>query len=349
MQDRFRHLGDWLADESGASSLQIRAIEKLAGGAIQENWRVLLQANTGSLSHCEQYVLRTDAPSSIGESGGRDREFALLRAAHQAGVSVAKTYILCPDSKVIGTPFFIMDFCTGQAQARKITRHPELAEFGSGLAAMLGREMARIHAMTSFVDCDLAFLPDTDLPAASAQILDSRVALDDFHTGQPVLEYGLNWLEERLNRWQKDSPKVLCHRDFRTGNYLVEAGRLSAVLDWEFAGWSDPEEDIGWLCAHCWRFGNGEQPVGGIAGFDAFRSAYEDESGRKIDRRAVAYWQVVAEIRWAIIALQQQQRMLRAGEVSLELALSGFLAPEMERNMLNLITLIESGQEIGPL
>ena len=88
---------------------------------------------------------------------------------------------------------------------------------------------------------------------------------------------------------------------------------------------------------------------GGIAGFVAFRKAYEAEAGRAIDLRAVMYWQVIAEIRWAIISRQQEQRALSSGETSLELALSGYLTAEMERNMLDLITAIEAGATEGPL
>ena len=70
----------------------------------------------------------------------------------------------------------------------------------------------------------------------------------------------------RIRRWsgacggakymrQQPWETTLIHRDYRTGNYLVDGGRLTAALDWEFAGWGDPREDIGWFTARCWRFG----------------------------------------------------------------------------------------------
>ena len=51
----------------------------------------------------------------------------------------------------------------------------------------------------------------------------------------------------------------------------------------------------------------------------------------------------MAEIRWAVIARQQAARNNSGQELSLELALSGYLVPEMEMNMLNLIDEIEQG------
>ena len=164
------------------------------------------------------------------------------------GVKVATPRLLCIDDTIIGTPFFIMDYCSGQGQARRITRDPTLADFGDRLAGELGREMARIHAVTTSA-AELSFLPLDGDNAAAAQLADSRAALDGLAEGQPVIEYALNWLEDRLDGWRRTAPRRLCHRDFRTGNFLVETGRLTAVLDWEFAGWSDPAEDIGWLCA----------------------------------------------------------------------------------------------------
>jgi hypothetical protein len=101
-------------------------------------------------------------------------------------------------------------------------------------------------------------------------------------------------------------------------------------------------------CAHvAGGFGNDDRTVGGIAGFEAFRKAYEAETGTVIDLRAVMYWQVIAETRWAIISRQQEQRALSGGETSLELALSGYLTAEMERNMLALITEIEGRRGRG--
>ena len=42
------------------------------------------------------------------------------------------------------------------------------------------------------------------------------------------------------------------------------------ILDWEFAAWSDPDEDLGWFCLGCWRFGAYAQEAGGIGRRDVF-------------------------------------------------------------------------------
>ncbi len=45
---------------------------------------------------------------------------------------------------------------------------------------------------------------------------------------------------------------------------------------------------------------------------------------------ALVYWQVMAHVRWAMIALQQAQRHLSGSEPSLELALTGRIVAELE-------------------
>ena len=198
---RFDRLAAWMATASGAADLQIIGMNKLAGGAIQENWHLEILANGGVFAGTGSVVLRTDAPSSVGESHSRAQEFALLRTAHAAGVKVATPHFLCSDDTIIGTPFFIMDYCSGQGQARRITRDPALADFGDRLAGELGREMARIHAVTTSA-AELSFLPLNGDNAAVAQLADSRAALDGLTEGLPVIEYALNWLEDRLDGWQ---------------------------------------------------------------------------------------------------------------------------------------------------
>lgn len=128
------------------------------------------------------------------------------------------------------------------------------------------------------------------------------------------------------------------HGDFRTGNYLVDDAGLAAILDWEFAGWGDPMADLGWFCAACWRFGRAELEAGGIAPRAALYRGYKSGGGR-VDHAAVRYWETVAHLRWAIIALEQGERHHSGRERSLELALTGRIVPELE------LTIV---RELGP-
>ena len=48
------------------------------------------------------------------------------------------------------------------------------------------------------------------------------------------------------------------------------------------------------------------------------------------------YWEVMAHVRWAIIALQQSHRHISGAEPSLELALIGHRVPELDLEILRL-------------
>jgi aminoglycoside phosphotransferase (APT) family kinase protein len=135
--------------------------------------------------------------------------------------------------------------------------------------------------------------------------------------------------------------------DFRTGNYLVDDHALSGILDWEFAHWGDPDEDIGWFCAKCWRFGNIACEAGGIAGRESFLDAYQAASGRRPDPQRIHYWEIMAAAKWAAIALLQGDRYRKHGEASLELALTGLMVSELELEALDGLRSYEERYGVG--
>jgi len=126
------------------------------------------------------------------------------------------------------------------------------------------------------------------------------------------------------------------HQDFRTGNYLVDGSGLKAILDWEFAGWGDPMSDLGWFCAQCWRFSRPELEAGGISSRENFYQGYRETADRQINDEAVRFWELIAHLRWAVIALQQSNRHISGNQRSLELALTGRLLPGLELQILNM-------------
>ncbi len=116
---------------------------------------------------------------------------------------------------------------------------------------------------------------------------------------------------------------------------MVSQGELTAVLDWEFAAWSDPYEDLGWLCAKSWRFGNVAREVGGVGDKPDLFAGYTSVTGKQVDAQKVGYWEIMAMVRWSVIALQQGQRHVSGQEISLELALTGRMVPQMEFDILS--------------
>lgn len=327
----------WLATALGATTARVGEVRVLSGGAVQENWRLDVEVTGGARAGQHSWVLRTDAAVRISLSLDRASEYAVLLAAHGAGVPVAEPIARCDDLSVIGAPFLVQALVPGTAQARKLVRDPAIGDFGPKVAADLGRALARIHRLTP-ATTELPFFTLPLRPPAKAEVQRLRHLLDGSGEPRPALEYVLAWLDAHA---PERRPLALVHGDFRTGNYLVDAGRLAAVLDWEFAHWGDPHEDIGWFCARCWRFGADEREAGGIAPRSAFYQAYDAEAEEPIDPRAVPYWEVYALAKWAAVAVLQGDRYRKGGEASIELALTGLMAPEIEFDAIVLIDEIE--------
>lgn len=321
-----------LAEALGATGLSIAGLTQLSGGAIQENWAVDMDIADGQFAGSMATVLRTDSPTGVAVSHSRAQEYALLQAAWAAGVTVPEPLACITDRAVIGKDFCLMRRVAGTAVGQKITRDPKWGGDRVALAERLGRELARIHSIRPETH-RFDFLASPPVDAAKAELdamLGHYDAMDD---PRPALEWAFRWLDAR-----RPAPGeiVLAHHDYRTGNYMVDEDGLTAILDWEFAGWSDPMEDVGWFCAMCWRFTARGRAAGGIGARADFYRGYTAESDREIDPDRVFYWEVYAHLRWAVIAMQQGARYRVGGERTLDLGLTGRRPAEMELEILRM-------------
>lgn len=325
-------IAEFLRQELATPSLKLAGAHLLGGGAVQENWQLDVVIGEGPHAGTHRWVLRTDATARLSVSLDRLAEAFAVRLAFDAGVKVPEPIALCEDAGVIGAPFVVQTFVAGDASARRLVRDLGIDDWGEALAAELGAQLARIHGIHP-IEKVASGLPSSTGPAGQVEVAKMRSALTHAGEPRPALEYILAWLDR--NAPPAPAKPVLVHGDFRTGNYLVEDGRLTGILDWEFAHWGDPDEDLGWICAACWRFGRHDRPVGGIAQREPFYQSYARSSGRPVDPKRVHYWEIMAAARWAGIAVLQGDRYRIDGEDSIELALTGLMPSELELEALD--------------
>lgn len=306
----------------------LKSVKPLHGGACQENFRVELEHEGQPLT----LALRSDATSSLPGSINRRTEFEVISAATNAGVKTPKARWLAPSLLREGSDAYFLEWVPGEAIGRRVVRNPELEAARARLPSQLAETLAKIHSVTpSSAQIALAELKAS--PAQSA-LTDLRGQLDRLPGAYPAVEFALQWLAARL---PKNEEVVLTHGDFRTGNFMVTPEGLSALLDWEFAHWGSPFEDLAWLSVRDWRFNRLDLPIGGFAKRAPFYEAYERASGRAVDLDTVLWWEICGNLRWAVGSVFQGERYLRGESRDLELIAIARRNTEMEFEALRLI------------
>jgi aminoglycoside phosphotransferase (APT) family kinase protein len=326
-------LEEFLAAAAGADRVSIEDFALLPGGTLQENWRLDTVFTGGAETGERALVLRANRGEANPLSLTREQEFAVMQAVHSAGVTTPEPLWASDGQGTLERAFVIMRHVPGSAAAHKIVRDETMGGNHDALAERMGAELARIQTITPGSG-DLAFLRTPGDGAAATIIAELRSYLDDHPDPHPAIEWGLRWAEINL---PPASDLVLCHGDFRTGNFLVDDTGLTGIIDWELASWGDPMEDLAWFCMKFWRFGRWEREAGGLATREHFQGGYERVSGRRIDPALARYWDILANLRWAVVSMKQAERHLSGRDPSLQLALTGRMTAEMELEALRLL------------
>ena len=310
----------------------VTRVERLAGGACQENYLVECAMPSGEKS---SWVLRSDARSSLPGSIDRAAEHAVMRVAADAGVRTPRPLDLLPELFGPRTSAYLVPFVGGDAIGRKIVKAPELAKARATLHLELAKELARIHTITPASAPHLFGGASSGASPAKRRLAAMRTFMDGLARKRPTLSWLFRWLSE--NEPRDDDGDVLVHGDFRTGNFMVAPEGLTAILDWEFSHFGSPYEDLTWVSVRDWRFGQLGLPIGGFSAREPFYAAYAEASGRTVDLAKVHYWEILGNVSWALGAACQSERYTRHGEEDLELLAIGRRAAEMEYEALRLV------------
>ena len=212
----------------------------------------------------KRYVLRRKPPGKLLPSAHAvDREYRVMTALRDSDVPVPRTWCLCADESVIGTPFFVMDYVDG-----RIFWDPSLPGMnGPGRAAIFA-EMNRVIAALHKIDLQALGLADY---GKTGDYLARQIArwTKQYRASETekieAMERLIEWLPENI---PADNETTIVHGDYRLDNLIFHPtdSRIAAVLDWELSTLGHPLADFAYHCMS-WHVPGGG-PFGGMSGLD---------------------------------------------------------------------------------
>ena len=292
----------------------IGEVRRLSGGASRETYLCDGGRHGQLILQCEH------AGKPTGEAPG---QATLLQAAATAGVPVATVVAHGRDDPVLGTAWTLLEALAGTSDPKLIIAQtvergaPELLD---GLAAAL----AAVHAMPA----DPSLAPPAQEPLGQLRALHDH--LGELH---PTFELAFR----TLGPDRPAARRTLVHGDFRMGNLMVDGDCLTGVLDWELTHIGDPIEDLGWLCVPAWRFSRPDLPAAGLGTREQLLAAYARHSGVLVSIEELRRWELAGTLRWGVICVMQAFTHLSGARRSVEHAVIGRRACEVEWDLLELL------------
>jgi aminoglycoside phosphotransferase (APT) family kinase protein len=271
-------LAEWVAAQTGATVVRAR---RNFGGGSRVTWFVDVE-RAG-----EEWPLVLREESGEGAFSGSvlslAREGVVYRALNETTVRVPRLHGATDDGQAL-----LLERATGTADLRRLPadeRAAVLLDFVDALADVHALEVDTL-ALDGFVrPVDAADHALVDLAVWTALADDLGGGLD------PEIAYALAWL--RAHPPATVARTSLVQGDTGPGNFVADGGRVTALVDWEFAHVGDPMDDLAWVEYRLAR-------TPGEPGFDALVARYEARTGRAVDRDAIAYYAVLVQVRCAI-------------------------------------------------
>jgi aminoglycoside phosphotransferase (APT) family kinase protein len=180
------------------------------------------------------------------------REYRVTAALRDTAVPVPPAVALCEDEALIGGPFAISEYVTGQT----LQSRDQLEQLGAGavtaVAGTLLETLAELHA----VDHVAAGLERFGRPDAYAARQLRRWSGQWELVGTLELDGLAREVSAALGSAVPEQRAVgIVHGDFRVDNTLFDladqtAPRVAAVVDWELSTIGDPVADVAMMCAY---------------------------------------------------------------------------------------------------
>jgi aminoglycoside phosphotransferase (APT) family kinase protein len=268
-------LQEWINDNVKDSG-SIKKIEQFKGGQSNPTYKILTENNA--------YVLRRKPPGKLlPKAHAVDREYKVITALYETDVPVPKTYGLCEDDSVVGTPFFLMEFVDGTVYWDHM-----LPKCSPEERTLIYKNKNKVIASLHSVDYKEVGLEDygksgnyvaRQVNTWTKQYLASETENID------EMNKLIEWLPKNI---PEDDETSVVHGDFRLDNMIYSNFDVAGVLDWELSTLGHPIADF---CYHCltWRtlpnfHDHAKLKDLGIPNEMQYRDMYSEQTGKDLSQ-----------------------------------------------------------------
>ena len=233
-------------------------------------------------SENNKYVLRRKPPGKLLKSAHAvDREYKVLKSLQNTEVPTPKTIHLCEDESVIGTIFYIMEFCDGN-----IFWDPFASEIDKGRRSLVFDQLNQGISLLHIQDIKTLELEDFGKTGNYIERQVSRWTKQYFDSETEKIDSMhklIEWLPKRIPKQKYVS---IVHGDYRLDNVVFDNNDNNiAILDWELSTIGDPLADFGYHCL-LWHIGKIDNDVAkglGIPNEDEYLKKYLSRTKMQLD------------------------------------------------------------------
>ena len=233
-------------------------------------------------SENNKYVLRRKPPGKLLKSAHAvDREYKVLTSLQNTEVPTPETIHLCEDESVIGTIFYIMEFCDGN-----IFWDPFASEIDKGRRSLVFDQLNQGISLLHIQDIKTLELEDFGKTGNYIERQVSRWTKQYFDSETEKIDSMhklIEWLPKRIPKQKYVS---IVHGDYRLDNVVFDNNDNNiAILDWELSTIGDPLADFGYHCL-LWHIGKIDNDVAkglGIPNEDEYLKKYLSRTKMQLD------------------------------------------------------------------
>jgi aminoglycoside phosphotransferase (APT) family kinase protein len=236
------------------------------------------------------------------------RESRVLAAVHPVFPLAPKPYLLCEDTSIIGSVFYVMERRRGI-----IVRTEEPPGFTPSIRSRISESIIDTLADLHAIDIEKSGLSALGKPAGfvARQVHGWSERWHGSKTTElPDMEHLASWLEGRI---PADPARAsLVHGDYKLDNVMLDANdvtRLAGVFDWEMSALGDPLIDLAILLCYWVYVPDAVTASPGWFTRDQILSRYASRSGR--DLGDISFYEIFAIFKLAVIIQQIFARYYR--------------------------------------